>query len=53
MDSSDLKWFALLAVLGLVLYLVFFRGDSHRAPSFQVSNSPTVSYTPIGVPSGK
>jgi hypothetical protein len=53
MDSSDLKWFALLAVIGLVLYLAFFRGDSRHAPTFQVSNSPTVSYTPIGIPGGK
>ena len=53
MDSSDLKWFALLAVLGLGLYVAFLRGDSHKAPAFDVANSPTVSYTPIGVPGGK
>lgn len=53
MDSSDLKWFALLAVMGLALYVAFLRADSYRAPTLNVSNSPTVSYTPIGIPSGR
>jgi hypothetical protein len=53
MDSSDLKWFALLAVIGLGLYVAFLRGDSRRAPALDVANSPTVSYTPIGIPGGK
>jgi hypothetical protein len=53
MDSSDLKWFALLAVIGLGLYVAFLRGDARRPPALDVANSPTVSYTPIGIPGGK
>jgi hypothetical protein len=47
MDSSDLKWFALLAVMGLGLYVAVLRGDARRAPAGDVANTPTVSYAPI------
>jgi hypothetical protein len=52
MDSSDLKWFALLAATGLVLYVALLRGDPRRAPALNVANSRAVSYTPIGIPGG-
>ena len=54
MDSSDLKIFAILAVIGVALYLGYVHFVEKRGGRLTPSgNTPTVSYTPIGVPSGK
>jgi hypothetical protein len=52
MDSSDLKWFALVAVIGLVLYVAFFRSDFNSTPAVQGPDSSAVPSAPAGIPGG-
>lgn len=53
MDRHDLKIFLLIAVIcGGIYYFAFHKSTRHK-PKFDVANSPTVSYTPMGVPGRK
>jgi hypothetical protein len=53
MDRHDIGVFLLIAVICGAIYYFGFHRSSTRKPKFDVPNSPTVSYTPMGVPGGK
>ena len=48
MDSSDLKWFALVAVLGLVAYIASFRVDI-PASTYHAAEPQSVAFIPAGI----